>query len=387
MAVDSKSLYYKRMEARWQMTRDILAGTRAMRDARELYLPKHAQEEYDMYNRRLARSVFHNVTKLTLNSLVGKPFSDPVSFRDGTPDKIIALESDITMTGEHIHSFLRSWFKEGLAKRTAYCMVSYPPLAETDTPRTKADDLKENRRPWFTLISPENMYAFDKEYVNGVHTVTRARILEERVEEDEKGEEVLVQYMRVITSDGWELHKDTSNPKSTKKEWTQVDSGENVLGFVPIVEFNANEEDETLPLEDLMYLNIQHWQLASDLFNNTTVANFPVMAVSGARAGKNKKKQAVTPNVLLSTTDPQGRYYYVEQKGSAIATGENRLDNILQDMAAHGAEFLRKRPGGQSAKARTLDAEEATSPLQDMTYRFIAAVDQALAIAAKWMQI
>ena len=55
-------------------------------------------------------------------------------------------------------------------------------------------------------------------------------------------------------------------------------------------------------------------------------------------------------------------------------------------MAHYGAEFLTKRPGRETATARALDSAEATSPLQDMTTRFVDALNQALFVTAQWLK-
>ena len=96
---------------------------------------------------------------------------------------------------------------------------------------------------------------------------------------------------------------------------------------------------------------------------------------------------AIGPKRWLYAPDPQAKFYYVEHSGHAIEAGRKDLLDLEDQMAEYGAEFLKKRPGSQTATARALDSAEATSPLQDMTIRFKHAVDYALWITAQWMRL
>ena len=59
----------------------------------------------------------------------------------------------------------------------------------------------------------------------------------------------------------------------------------------------------------------------------------------------------------------------------------------LTCMANFGSQFLKKRPGGQTATARALDSAEAISPLQDMIMRFTDALNLVLIYTAKWLKL
>ena len=157
---------------------------------------------------------------------------------------------------------------------------------------------------------------------------------------------------------------------------------------IPLVTFYAERTDFMIskpPILDLVDLNITHWQSSSDQRSILTVARFPMLAGSGVTDEDNKLK--VGPRQWLFTSDAQGKYYYVEPDGKAIAAGRDDLSDLENQMSSYGAEFLKKRPGTQTATARALDSAEATSPLQDMVLRFIDAMNQALTLTGKWADI
>lgn len=139
------------------------------------------------------------------------------------------------------------------------------------------------------------------------------------------------------------------------------------------------------PLLDLAYLNIEHWQSKSDQRAILTVTRFPILALSGGT--DDEGELTVGPNNWLFTPDSQGKFYYVEHTGAATEAGRNDLIDLENHMSHYGAQFLRKRPGNETATAKAIDSAEATCPLQDVTRQFIEAVNLALFYTAKWLRL
>lgn len=382
------SAAYDFMLPKWRMLNTLLGGTSAMRAAGKVYLPQHPHESDPNYRDRLNATTLLNMTELTLDALVGKPFSDDVSVKDA-PKELENFLDDVDMQSNNLHVFCRSWFREGLAKSFAHVLIEMPRLTmmPDGRQRTMADDQNEGVRPYWSLISPENVIFMGYTTVNGALEPDHIRIMESTVERV-GFTEVTVNRIRVLTPGWWELLEERMDQRTKKAVWVSVDGGETGLSYIPWVTFYSNQDGNMTgkpPLEDLGYLNVAHWQSTSDQRNILTVARFPMLAVSGAHDTPNNDVMVIGPRQLLATRAENGKFYYVEHTGKAIEAGANDLDKLEQDMAAYGAEFLRKRPGGQTATARALDSAEATSPLQDMTFRFIDSVESALWITADLM--
>jgi hypothetical protein len=383
----TQSAAYDKMRVKWDMLETLLGGTAAMREAGRLYLPQHQHEEDTAYKERLERTTLTNYTAMTLDSLVGKPFSDPVKPNDDVPADIKAMFDDIDLQGNSLHVFCRSWFREGLAKAFCHVLVDFPKMsAEERANRTLADDIRENRRPYWVLIKPENLIFAASENINGVEVLTHVRICQhvtERVGFTERAVEKIL-----VLERGWyQVWKEVEAKGSRKMEWVLEEEGETGLDVVPLVTFYSDRQGFMMgkpPLEDLGHMNVRHWQSTSDQINVLTVARFPMLAVSGTHDAKGDSI-AIGPKQLLGTRDPAGKFYYVEHSGKAIEAGLKDIEKIEDDMASYGAEFLRKRPNGQTATARALDSVESTSPLQDMTLRFIDSVAMVLYYTALWM--
>lgn len=377
---------YALMAPKWDMIAHLLGGTAFMRQAGPKYLPQHPHESAENYSERLNTTTLLNMFELTLESLVSKPFSDKMKV-DGIPEKMKPYMDDIDLKGNDIHVFCRRWFRESLAKGFSYVLIDMPTLdvAEGQV-RTLADDKRDNVRPYWNLISPENVIFVYESMIDGKPQLEHVRIRETHTVRVGYTE-VHVPRIRVLERGTWkvlELRTDESN----KQKWVEVERGVTGVDFIPLVPFYANIDGENYgkpPLEDLAYLNISHWQSMSDQRNILTVARFPMLAVSGAHSSPDKDIMVIGPRQLLATQNENGKFYYVEHDGKAIQEGAKDLDKLEQDMASYGAEFLRKKPGAQTATARALDSAEATSTLQDISIRFQDAVEYALWVTGMWV--
>lgn len=382
---------YDDMLPSWTKIQTVLDGTESMRAAAHNYLPQHPGEDDVAYQERLERNTLNNLTKLTLNSWVGRPFSDPIKLKEDVPTEITDLSENIDTIGSHLNVFTRNWFKEGVAKSFAHVMVDMPRLSQPEgRERSHADDLNEGVRPYWILIQPEDLFFAEAQIINGVET-----LLEVRFQETITHREGFVlhndfQIRRLVLIEegvGVEIWQKVK-AKNNKKVWTLMDSWIMEIDEIPIITFYSDRSSFMLgvsPLEDLTDLNIAHWQSTSDQRAILTVARFPILAVSG---GTDESNQIIlSPHKWLFCPDPQGRFYYVEHSGKAIGEGRQDLHDLERQMGEYGAEFLKKRPDRETATARLLDSAEATSALQDVVLRFQDAVENALALTAKWLNI
>jgi hypothetical protein len=386
------SAAYDMMVPRWHVIETLLGGTEAMRCAGEAYLPKHQEETDTGYQERLQSAVLLNMVEQTLDTLSGKPFSEPIKLNDDVPAAIQErILDDVDLQGNNLDVFARQWFREGMAKAFAHVLIDFPRPAprEDGQPRTLADDRREGLRPYWVLIKPECLLFARSEVINGVEVLQHVRIMEHYTVQDGFAE-VCKRRIRVLEPGIVQLWE----PKPSKKqgqdeEWEMVDEWATGLTYVPLVTFYADRDGFMCgkpPLLDLAWLNVAHWQSSADQRHILTVSRFPILACSGA-SGEDSDPVVVGPNKVLYNPDPQGRFYYVEHTGQAIAAGRTDLQDLEQQMAGYGAEFLKKRPGDQTATARALDSAEASSDLAAMIGLFEDAVAQALDITAEWMRL
>lgn len=385
------SAAYDQMLPRWQVIETLLGGTEAMRCAGEMYLPRHQEETDAGYRERLQSAVLLNMVEQTLDTLSGKPFSEPIKLNDDVPAAIQErILDDVDLQGNNLDVFARQWFREGMAKAFCHVLIDMPRPAprEDGQPRTLADDRREGLRPYWVLIKPECLLFARAEVINGVEVLQHVRILEHYTEQDGFAE-VCKRRIRVLEPGIVQLWEPVKKSNAQKEEWVLADEWATGLTYVPLVTFYADRQGFMCgkpPLLDLAWLNVAHWQSSADQRHILTVSRFPILACSGA-SGEDSDPVVVGPNKVLYNPDPQGRFYYVEHTGQAIAAGRTDLKDLEEQMAGYGAEFLKKRPGGMTATARALDSAEASSDLSAMIGLFEDAVAQALDITAEWMRL
>ena len=376
------SLAYNYMSPKWQRINAVLGGLDTMRDAGSRLLPAHERESSDNYNERLNRARLVNWSEITLDSLVGRPFSDPLKLSDEAQTRIGEYEHNINLMGDDLNTFAREVFKTGVAKSFCHVLVEFPRV-DKNVPRTLDDDRKENLRPYMVRIAPESVIFAETTIKQGREVLTHVRIAERHVQRS-GWEETVTDRIRVLEPGQVTVYELQEVKGQIEKQWVVVESFQYDLDFIPLVTFYADRSGCMTgkpPLLDLVDLNIAHWQSSSDQVQVLTVSRFPILAASGVAA---EDSIDVGPKNMIKTSEPQSRVYYVEHTGRAIAAGQTDLDTLEKQMAGYGAQFLLRRPGRETATARALDSAESTTPLADMTVRFIHAMEQALSYLLAW---
>lgn len=413
---------HEAMSPVWAKIQTLLDGTGAMKAAAETYLPIHQNEGTTAYSDRLQASVLLNITALTLGSWVGRPFSDPVTISDDIPedDQLREWFEDIDLQGNDIGVFSRNWFKEGIAKAFSHVLVDFPELENFEA-RTLADDSDEGVRPFFSLIKPENLIFAEAVMLEGREVLSHIRILEreklrvgfseafvDRIRVFDRvipgltsapigfefGEDIDADIVELFGEDGkggvfvtvWRFNPES---KESESDW-EIERAPRRIGVdeIPLVTFYSDREDlmrGKSQLEDLSDLNIRHWQSQSDQINVLTVARFPILSATGVDLEADILE--IGPKRLLASTNEKAKFGYVEHTGAAIEAGREDLHDLEEQMCQYGVDFLKKRPGTQTATARALDSAEATSPLQDDVIRFNDALQSAITIMGKWVSI
>lgn len=391
---DTTSWAWDQMIGKWDMVNTLLAGTESMRLAGQRYLPIHEAESRINYLERLGKCTLLNMLEITLDSLVGRPFSDPLRINNDVPDKILPYLEDIDLQGNDLTVFARDWFRQGIAKGFCHVLVDFPRIPDEEIgTRTLADDNAEGRRPYWTLVRPESVIFAASEFMQGSDDKMREMLTQVRIREWHTQyvgfAEVIKERIRVLVPGYyWLYEKKEKKRRNEKNKWVLIEEGETGIPVIPLVTFYADKTDLMLckpPLEDLAHLNVRHWQSTSDQISVLTVARFPMLAVAGA-VEQPGSEMAIGPKQLLGTKDPNGKFYYVEHSGDSIGAGRQDLMDLEDEMAHYGAQFLKKKSGNQTATARALDSAEATSPLQDYTVRFMDAIANALDITAMWIK-
>lgn len=110
----------------WCMIERLRGGTKAMRAAGEVYLPRWPAEEPEAYRARLNSSFLFNAFEHTCESLTGAPFGEPLKLGEDIPPVIRDQLGDVDLEGRDLHNFARETFLAGLAYGHAFVLVDFP---------------------------------------------------------------------------------------------------------------------------------------------------------------------------------------------------------------------------------------------------------------------
>ena len=377
--VSTPNASYRSMAQDWALVHDLMGGTRAMREAGERWFPKEPKESDGAYRIRLDRSVLFNGFGRAVQTLVGKPFQRPVTLSDTAHPSIRRLAGNIDRAGRDLTVFARDLLRTALVEGVAHVLVDYPSV---DAAEEREPD-PDRHRPYLVLVPASNLIGWRTED-DGDDGLSRIRIQETVVEQDGTWGERTVTQIRVIYRDRFEIWR----KRDAAAGWTVWRSGPMARQGVPLATLHAARSGPMTgrpPLMDLAWLNLAHWQSASDQRHILHVARVPILFALNLRPGENGLD--IGPNRLIVGDGDGADIKFVEHSGSAIEAGRQDLADLEDRMAVMGLDLIARRPGSATATARAIDAAQADSALVAVTRALEATLTQALRLCAEWLDL
>lgn len=379
---------YDAMSIHWELPAALMGGTFAMRNAGRKYLPQEGRyvtidgvptwqgESNEAYQRRLNRTTLYNGFKRAIHGLRGKVFAKPIILATDAPERFEEWVENIDLQGNNLTVFAFSLFESALTYGHTHILADYPVVPKG---ATAADERMLRVRPYLTHVPPQNLIGWRMETVGGIRQLTQVRIRETLTEFDGDYGTQVVEQVRVLYPDRWEVYR------SSEAGWELVSESPNPLGFIPLSTLYTQRTGEFIsepPLLDLAYKNVEHWQSSSDQKNILHVARVPILFGRGFVAGD--RQVEIGSSQMVVEPDPQADLKYVEHSGAAIESGQKDLDIIESQMLALSLEPMIQRTGNVTATARALDEAEANSSLQAWALRMQDALDNALYYMDAW---
>lgn len=373
-------------QAQWAMVEALNGGTVAMRAARHTFLPQNTAERDDDYTARVGRSFLFPGYARTVELMVGKMFSKPVEAGDTVPEQLKGWLKDIDLQGTDLHAFAAQFAKAAMDEGLAHILVDLP---NTKPAQTLAEERTAGIRPYWALIKASSVIGWRVVVEGGKPILDQLRVAETGVEPDGEFGEKHVARVRVYYRDGrWQLWQSTTPPTSqATKSYELKEEGQLSLGRIPLVTFYTRRTGHMMGaplLEDLAWLNVEHWQKSSDQNHILHVARVPILFGRGFETGV-----TVSPNSMVTVQGEHADLKYVEHTGAAINAGQVDLDALVDRMAATGVDMLiKKRPSAQSADStatgKAITESGENSVLGNLARNLKRVLDQALAVTAEW---
>lgn len=388
-AVAKPSAQAAALQTDWDLARDLMGGTRAMRVAGEKYLPRFPMEEETDWRKRRDSAVLFPAFRRTVLALAAKPFSKTPTLSEGAHADVVDWMADCDLQGRNLGAFGVEGMRHALAFGLGGILVDFPrspapatPAADGTPPPqviTQQQEREAGMRPYFVLVHAHQLLGWRCERTGGQWQLAMLRFVERVEEEDGAYGTRDVEQVRVIFPTRWEIWR-----KNNKGEWVMHDAGINTLGKVPFAPFYGERMGYMLgrsPLAELAHMNVAHWQSWSDQQNILHVARVPILALIGA---DDQTKIVVGTKSAVKLPMGADLKFVEPPSGKAIEAGATDLKDLEDRMRQAGAELLVLAPGKVTASQVLSEDSASTCALQQIAEDFEDTLDLALSFVAAW---
>ncbi len=356
------------MESHWGLIETLLGGTYKIRKGHRKYLPQEPREQDISYDARLLRSVLAPYYVRLERMLAGMLTRKPVRL-DDVPDVIREQLFDVDLQGNDLQTWLFSASRVCIRYGHVGVLVDAP----------KAGD---NGRPYWVTVSPRDILGWRTELKDGKQGLTQLRLAEKIIVPDGLYGEKQVEQVRVLTPGAFEIHQ-----KDQKGDFRIVDEGRTSLSEIPFSVAYSNRMGvlESLPpLADIAELNLQHYQVQSDLSNQLHISAVPMLALFGFPAAA--EEISAGPGEAMAL--PEGASaQYIEPGGNSYEAQFKQLDRIAEQINALGlASILGSKLSAETAEAKRIDRSQGDSTMMVVAQQMQDMIDNCLRFHAEYMQ-
>jgi len=369
----------------WDLLGALLGGTETMRTAE--WLPRHPRESTPAYNYRRDNSYLYPGFKGAIDALTALPFQKPLTLvgEENLDPRLARLFDDADREGTSLHDFAHACDEEATTYGLVHVLVDYPsPPSDV----TRADDAALDIRPYFCLISPVDLlrWKFERD-ATGKFFLSMVAIAESRTEAKDAGsrEEVAVEYVREITTEGFTLHR--KDPRTN--EWAVAEDGTHSFGMIPIVPVYYDQTGRMSacpPLLDLAWTNLRHFRTESEQNAALSFARFPILFGRGFSEEEARTFSQVGPGGAIFSRNADAQLTNVEHGGTALAAGRTHGLDVVEQMVALGAQPLIEQTSA-TATGEARQDRRATSKRQEWVNALAAGLKRAYKIAADVLEV
>ena len=366
--VNDPNTSWVNMEPHWGLIETLLGGTYKIRKGHRKFLPQEPRELDEAYDNRLQRSVLAPYYVRLERMLAGMLTRKPVRL-DDVSDLIREQLFDVDLQGND----LQTW----LFQASRICIRYGHVGVLVDAP--KAGD---NGRPYWVSVSPRDILGFRSELKDGKQQLTQLRLQEKIVVPDGLYGEKQVEQVRVLTPGAFEIHQ-----KDQQGDFKVVDEGRTSLSEIPFSVAYSNRMgvlESIPPLADIAELNLQHYQVQSDLSNQLHISAVPMLAIFGFP--QSAEEISAGPGEAMAL--PEGASaQYIEPAGNSYDAQFRRLEQIASQINELGlAAVLGSKLVGETAEAKRIDRSQGDSTMMVVAQQMQDMIDNCLRFHAEYMQ-
>ena len=366
---------YQKLKPRWAMVRDAVEGEWAVKDAGQVYLPKLTGQEESEYKAYIARALFFEATRRTLNGLNGMVFRKEPTIEAKETTKELYLPR-VTKDGESFQSFAQVVLREVLMLNKYGIMADLP------------EQITSESEPWLVGYTAESIinWRFGTDPTTGRKILTRVvleeayerpdpedqfkvlnspqwRVLELLPREVAEADQMGVANAAIIPKQPqgsrdiyrvqvWRKKKDSPDKaiatSATEEEFiieeetfpSFQNTGMAVIPFIIVTAEDEDKEDQKPPLEGLASVNMSHYRSSADLEHGRHFTALPTPYVIGLAEQQDLTIGSSKAWMIVGANKNEVEIGMLEFEGKGLEALENALEEKQKQMAILGARLL-----------------------------------------------
>ncbi len=366
--VNDPATAWVNQEPHWGLIEHLLGGTYKIRKGTRKFLPQEPRELDESYDNRLQRSVLAPYYVRLERMLAGMLTRKPVRL-DDVSDQIREQLFDVDLQGNDLQTWLYN---------TSRICIRYGHVGVlVDAPKSG-----DNGRPYWITYTPRDILGWRTEMADGQQKLTQLRLFEKVIVPDGLYGEKQVEQVRVLTPGAFEIFQ-----KDQKGDFRVVDEGTTSLSEIPFSVAYSNRVgvlESFPPLADIAELNLQHYQVQSDLGNQLHISAVPMLALFGFPAAA--EEISAGPGEALSL--PEGAAAsYIEPAGNSYDAQFRRLDQIVSQINDLGlAAVMGAKLSAETAESKRIDRSQGDSTMMVVAQQMQDMIDNCLRFHADYLQ-
>ena len=367
-----------------KMITAISGGVKTMREAGTTYLPRNEAESLQRYTQRLNNSRFTNIFADIVADLSMRPFQNPMTVGETTPETFVDFAEDVDAKGNDLNTFATQLFRAALEDGVTWVLVDYT----KDVPEgaTIAEERAIGVRPFWVHYRSVNVIAVYSERVEGEERLVHVRLRENTVERI-GFEEVLIERIRefnqmpfeaVPSWTVWRKRERQSTPDDPRGHEWYVEEGPMLMTIdripmVPII-FGPRHGNSWLvdpPLRDAAYLQIELYQQENGLKNARIYTAYPMLAANGIEPMRGEDGSPmvgqVGPSAILYSGDQSGsngRWEFVEPAATSLNFLREDIKDTIRELRELGRQPLTATSGNLTVITTAVAAQKGNSAIQ-----------------------
>ena len=274
--VDYETPAYAAMSPRWDVINDCIEGASAIKKERTKYLPipgsdKTSEEALKRYADYLERAIFYNVTRRTLQGLIGQVFKIP-PVHDNFPELLKPLLKNVDGNNISLNQQAQKALIYIIALGRTGLWADYPDVKES----VSMKQLEEGEiRPTISLFPPQSIINWRTVRIGNYNKLSLVVIKEQGIDPENSDDfktEYRDQYRVLRLTDNGEYKvelwvKDEGNGFEPLEEWFPREKDGKPFTSIPFefigAENNSPDVDQP-PIEDIALINVGHYRNSAD---------------------------------------------------------------------------------------------------------------------------